>query len=85
MLLQRPRSDLCLLPDTPAWNPHRLDDADNQLSHEGEEEGHEAEGAVCPVAEKMHCHLAGALGFPALMNPEAPLGIRTSKQPQRFK
>ena len=39
------------LPDAPARDSHRLDNADHQLGHEGEEEGHEAEGAVCPARE----------------------------------
>lgn len=40
------------LPDSPARNSNCLDNADNQLSHEGEEESHEAEGTVRPTGEK---------------------------------
>lgn len=39
------------LPDPPSRDPHCLDDADHQLGHEGKEEGHEAEGTVCPARE----------------------------------
>lgn len=39
------------LPDAPARDSHCLDNADHQLGHEGEEEGHEAERAVCPARE----------------------------------
>lgn len=70
-----PRLALCFLPDTPAWNSHSLDDADDQLRHEGEEEGHEAEGAVCPVAERMVCHLGRSAGLPCTQEPKAPRGI----------
>lgn len=84
MLLHQLRPDFCLLPDTPARNPDSLDDADDQLSHEGEEECHEAEGAVCPVAEEKVCHLGRGTGLLCTQEPKALLGIRTSKQPKCF-
>lgn len=55
-------------PDTPARNPHGLDDADHQLGHEGEEEGHEAEGAVCPAREGS---VSSCTSIPAALPPSS--------------
>lgn len=40
------------LPDPPSWNPNGLEGADNNLSHEDEEESHEVEGAICPKGNR---------------------------------
>ena len=37
------------LPNPPAWDAYCLDDADHNLGHEHEEEGHEVEGAIRPA------------------------------------
>ena len=59
-----------LLPDSPAWDAHGLDDADDQLGHEGKEECHEAEGAVSPAAEEMILiNWVEGQGFPYLQDP----------------
>lgn len=74
-----PRPVPCLLPDTPAWDAYSLDDADDQLGHEGEEECHEAERAVSPEAEKMAPVTwkvtPGELGLHCSQGPQALLGL----------
>lgn len=61
------------LPDTPARDPHGLDDADHQLGHEGEEEGHEAEGAVCPAREgSVSSCVSGPAALPTQGSPTEP-------------
>lgn len=61
---------LSLLPDAPAWDAHGLDDADDQLGHEGEEECHEAEGTVSPATEeKALITWAEGQGFTAFKAP----------------
>lgn len=42
-------NDSAFLPHSPARNANRLDDADHDLRHEDEEEGHEVERAVGPA------------------------------------
>lgn len=47
-----------------------MDDTDDHLGHEGEEECHEAEGAVSPAAEKMTLITwAEGEAFPCLQEP----------------
>lgn len=72
---QAPVGEARSLPDAPARDSHSLDDADHQLGHEGEEEGHEAEGAVCPAREGS---VSSCTSFPAALptqgSPKQPHG-----------
>lgn len=41
-----------LLPDSPAWDAHCLDNTDYNLGHEHEEKGHKIERAVSPANKR---------------------------------